>query len=93
MKEVNDFKKQNGNVNYTVKELVGGVHVKLDEGRKETKKELAAIKEDVGELKTDFAVTRQKVKSQGKMLYTVVPLFITGLAGLLALILKLTGHI
>ena len=30
MKEIEDFKKQNGNVVYTVKELIGGLHVKID---------------------------------------------------------------
>lgn len=30
MKEVDQFKRENGNVNYTTKELVGGLHTKLD---------------------------------------------------------------
>ena len=31
MDEIEQFKKQNGNVNYTVKELIGALHVKIDQ--------------------------------------------------------------
>jgi hypothetical protein len=30
MQEIDEFKKNNGNVTYSVKELLGGIHIKLD---------------------------------------------------------------
>ena len=30
MKEIEDFKKENGNISYTTKELIGALHIKFD---------------------------------------------------------------
>ena len=30
MQEIDQFKKENGNINYSIKELLGGLHTKVD---------------------------------------------------------------
>ena len=78
MEEINQFKKENGNVTYSVKELLGGIHVKLDK-----------ISEQMKEGSKKFAVIETKQEISKRLFIAVF----SAMAGLLILMLKLTGNI
>lgn len=79
MLEIDLFKKKNGAVvSYSVKELLGGLHVKMDR-----------MEKSLGDGRERFAIAETKLKIHRRLFYAIF----SCLAGLLYLILQLTGVI
>jgi len=51
MDEVAQFKKENGNVNYSVKELVGALHVKVDDFENKMDKKMQLVENKIEGIK------------------------------------------
>ena len=77
-KEIEKFKSQNGNINYTVKELLSALHTKLDR----VEERLISGDKTFSKIETTIGIHR-------KLLYGII----TALGSLLVLTLKLTGKI
>jgi len=67
--EIKQFKKENGNVNYTVKELVGALHTKFDK-----------MKTEMGVIATQQATNKARINSIVKVLTIGTPLLVMILA-------------
>jgi len=53
--EIKEFNKENGNVTYTVKELLGSLHVKFDKHRDNTDKKLEVLSNQIMKHHKDIA--------------------------------------
>jgi len=83
--EIKEFKKKNGNSDYTIKELLGGIYTKFD--RLEDK--IDTIKERLAKGDREFGEIEGIMKTRGLVLKIGFPILISMMGGLLMLILKL----
>jgi len=76
--EIEQWKKENGNITYSIKELLYGIHIKIDK----VNKRLAEGDVQFGEIQTIL-------KSRGILARIGFPIVISAMGGLLVFILKL----
>jgi len=78
--EIQEFKKQNGNITYTTKELIGALHTKFDR-----------LEERFETIDSCQKRIQGVCDTRGTWLKIILPLFISMMGGLLFLILQLHG--
>lgn len=76
--EIKQFQKQNGNVTYTVKELLAGLHTKIDK-----------IDERTQETEVKLSNMQGICVARGRMMKIGFPLICSAMAGILLLIIGL----
>jgi hypothetical protein len=89
--EIDRFKKQNGNVSYSTKELIQGLHVKFDDFVKDNHKSHDQMRERFAKGEGKFGEIEGTLKARALFMKIFPPAIISMMGGLLLLMLHLHG--
>ena len=89
--EINTFVKENGNVKYTIKELMQALHTKFDEHEQMNHESHQQIRDRLTKEERVCAEIQGILQTRALIFKFGMPVVISSLAGLLVLILTLQG--